>query len=71
MQQAAVGGLGTQNSSSVFGTLPRNGNIPIYSVSSNLGTTATGGGARQNIPTPAYNSKALAMHAPEESSLGH
>jgi hypothetical protein len=57
MQQSAVGGLGTQNSSSTFGTPPQFGNIP--SVSSNPGTTATGGGT-QDAPAPAYDSKALA-----------
>ena len=60
LQQASVGGLGTQNSSFIFGTLPPHGNIPIPSVSSNPGTTATGGGA-PNVPTPAYSSKTLAM----------
>jgi hypothetical protein len=54
MQQSAIGGLGTQNPSSTFGTLPLLGNM-----SSSPGTTATGGGA-QNVPTPTYNSKALA-----------
>jgi hypothetical protein len=57
MQQSAVGGLGTQNSSSAFGTLPQFGNIPP--VSSNPGTTATGGGT-QDATTPTYNSKTLA-----------
>jgi hypothetical protein len=57
MQQSAIGGLGTQNPCSTFGTLPLLGNIPP--VSSNPGTTATGGGA-QNVPTPTYSSKALA-----------
>jgi hypothetical protein len=52
MQQASVGGLGTQNSSSIFGTLPPHGNIPISSVSSNPATMATGGGA-PDVPIPA------------------
>jgi hypothetical protein len=61
MQQSAAGGLGTQNSSSTFGTLPQF--LAIFLLCHPIlvpGTTATGGGT-QGVPTPAYIPKTLAI----------
>jgi hypothetical protein len=60
VQNNAVGGPGTQNSSSIFGTMPPSGIIPNSSALSNLGTMGTGGGA-SNAPAPTYTFKTLAM----------
>ena len=60
VQNNAVGGPGTQNSSAIFGTMPPSGIIPNSSALSNLGTMGTGGGA-SNAPAPTYTSKTLAM----------
>jgi hypothetical protein len=60
VQNNAVGGPGTQNSSAIFGTMPPSGIIPNSSALSNPGTTVTGGGA-SNAPAPTYTTKTLAM----------
>ena len=60
VQNNAVGGPGTQNSSTNFGSMPPSGIIPNSSALSNPGTMGTGGGA-SNAPAPACSSKTLAI----------